>query len=56
LHLSCSSNQFWKVEKQTSVSRMTIESRGRRTPTKLWTMQMLTDDDGTITLVTGNSL
>lgn len=32
--------------------RMTVESRGRRTPTKVWTMQAL--EDGT--LATGNSL
>mmetsp|Transcript_6193 Transcript_6193/g.9316 ORF Transcript_6193/g.9316 Transcript_6193/m.9316 type:complete len:938 (-) Transcript_6193:384-3197(-) len=58
VQLSDTKNGFWKVEKQTSVLRMTVESRGRRTATKIWTMQMLTDehDDGDITLVTGNSL
>eukprot|EP00934_Nitzschia_sp_Nitz4_P008367 Nitzschia sp. Nitz4//scaffold103_size77763//71204//74282//NITZ4_005454-RA/size77763-processed-gene-0.14-mRNA-1//1//CDS//3329532355//8357//frame0 len=40
------------VVKQGALERMTVESRGRRTPTKVWTMQALSDD----TLVTGNSL
>ena len=38
--------------KHKSDLRMTIESRGRRTPTKIWTMESLTDGS----LVTGNSL
>jgi U3 small nucleolar RNA-associated protein 4 len=42
----------FQVLKQTPDLRMTVESRGRRTPTKVWTMQAL--DDGS--LVTGNSL
>ena len=38
--------------KHKSDLRMTIESRGRRTPTKIWTMEALRDGS----LVTGNSL
>jgi U3 small nucleolar RNA-associated protein 4 len=38
--------------KHKSDLRMTVESRGRKTPTKVWTMQALNDGS----LVTGNSL
>jgi len=41
-----------QIVKHSADLRMTVESRGRRTPTKVWTMQAL--EDGT--LATGNSL
>jgi hypothetical protein len=57
-----------KVRNQKSVLRMTVESKGRRTPTKVWTMAILngnggSDDDDkngvgpspTMTLIAGNS-
>jgi len=44
--------KFMECIKHQSILRMTVESRGRKTPTKIWTMQTLSDGS----LVTGNSL
>jgi U3 small nucleolar RNA-associated protein 4 len=41
-----------QVEKMTSTLRMTVESKGRRIPTKIWCLKIL--QDGTV--VSGNSL
>eukprot|EP00980_Cylindrotheca_fusiformis_P013737 scaffold3533_cov97-Cylindrotheca_fusiformis.AAC.1 len=45
-------NDIVEMKKHVSVSRMTMESKGRRQTTKVWTMKVLQDG----TLISGNSL
>ena len=56
LSLTSIGDSSWKLNKVTSVMRMTVESRGRKTSTKIWTMQIVNDNAKDRTLVTGNSL
>ena len=43
---------MYKVEKHSAMLRMTVENKGRKTPTKVWTMTCLQDG----TLIAGNSM